>query len=35
MFERYLRINPNDALANARHRMSLGQVGRLQESIRI
>jgi hypothetical protein len=33
MFEQYLKSNPNDALANARIGICLGQVGRLRESI--
>lgn len=33
LFERYLGKNPNDALANARIAVCLGQLGRLQESI--
>ncbi|HEY8133249.1 MAG TPA: tetratricopeptide repeat protein [Thermoanaerobaculia bacterium] len=33
IFERYLRSNPNDALANARLGLSLAQAGELQDSI--
>ena len=33
LFEQYLQTNPNDALANARIGMSLGEAGRLREAI--
>lgn len=33
LFEQYLKANPNDALANARIGICLGQLNRLQESI--